>query len=190
MCSACRPVDRSTSLAYGQDGVVLPVIPPAPRALALAADDSAPCLSTTVVIAAGAQELFAWVTNARQWHRWHPATRSVRETPDRPLVRGDGVTESIRVAGRSFDAHWVVVECEAPRRWVIATDSPHGCAWIEYTLAPDPAGSRFTRQLRWRSHAVWWAWCDRWLTRWILARQSRQALLNLAALFPAPESNP
>lgn len=160
---------------------------PAARAADLASDDRAPCVTTTLTIPAAASELFALVTNASQWPRWHPATASVRETPDRALVQGESVVESIHAAGRSFDARWIVVECDAPRRWVIATDSPQGCAWIEYTLDPDQTGTRFTRRLRWRSHGALWSLCDRWLTRWILARQSRQALLNLAGLFHLPE---
>ncbi len=160
---------------------------PAERGAELASDERAPSVTTTFTIPAPAPELFALVTNASQWPRWHPATASVRETPDRPLRQGESVVESIRAAGRSFDARWVVVECDAPRRWVIATDSPQGCAWIEYTLDPEQAGTRFTRRLRWRSHGAFWALCDRWLTRWILARQSRQALLNLAGLFHSPE---
>ena len=160
---------------------------PARRGADLASDDRAPCVTTTLTIPAAACELFALVTNASQWPRWHPATASVRETPDRPLLQGESVVESIHAAGRCFDARWVVVECDAPRRWVIATDSPRGCAWIEYALEPGPACTRFTRRLRWRSHGAFWGLCDRWLTRWILARQSRQALLNLAGLFRLPE---
>lgn len=145
---------------------------------------------TTVIIPATPAEVFALATNASQWPRWHPATASVRETPDRPLVRGESVIESIRAAGRSFEATWIVVECDAPRRWVIATDSPQGSAWIEYTLTPQHAGTRFTRRLRWRSHHALWAWCDRSLTRWFLTRQSRHALANLASLFHARSPTP
>jgi uncharacterized protein YndB with AHSA1/START domain len=166
------------------DTVAAP-LPHAGCTIDLASDDSAPCVTTTVTVAAPAAELFALVTNARQWSRWHPATTAVRDTPDRPLVEGDSVVESIRAAGRSFDARWVVVECDTPRRWVIATDSPQGRAWIEYALVAEPGGTRFTRRLRWRSHTAPWTWCDRWLTRWILARQSRRALMNLASLFRA-----
>ena len=168
----------------------MPSLLPADRAAALATDDRAPCVTTRVTIPAPASDLFALVTNASQWPRWHPATASVRDTPDRPLVQGESVVESIRAAGRSFDARWVVVECDAPRHWVIATDSPQGCARIEYTLTPEHAGTRFTRCLRWRSHTALWAWCDRWLTRWILARQSRRALRNLASLFQPREATP
>ena len=164
---------------------VLPAPAAARGAAALASDDGAPCVTTAVQVPVPPEALFALVTNASQWPRWHPATAAVRATPDRPLRRGDSVVESIRAAGRSFDALWVVVDCDAPRRWEITTDSPRGCAWIEYTLVPQPGGTRFTRRLRWRSHGAFWAWCDRWLTRWILARQSRQALANLAALFAA-----
>jgi uncharacterized protein YndB with AHSA1/START domain len=156
----------------------------------LATDERAPGVATTVTIPATPADLFALVTNASQWPRWHPATASVSDTPDRPLLHGESVVESIRAAGRSFTTRWVVVECDAPRRWVIATDSPQGCAWIEYTLNPEHAGTRFTRRLRWRSHSAFWGWCDRWLTRWILARQSRQALMNLASLFHTEDATP
>lgn len=157
---------------------------------ALAVDAQAPAVTTVVTLPAAPAAVFALVTNACQWPRWHPATASVREVPDRPLLRGESVVESIRAAGRSFDARWVVVECESPRRWVIATESPQGSAWIEYTLEPDDAGTRFMRRLRWRSHHAPWTWLDHSLTRWILARQSRHALSNLASLFRAPGQTP
>jgi uncharacterized protein YndB with AHSA1/START domain len=160
------------------------------RAAALTVDAQAPAVTTAVTLPAAPAEVFALVTNACQWPRWHPATASVREAPDRPLLRGDSVVESIRAAGRSFDARWIVVECDTPRRWVIATDSPQGSAWIEYTLVLDDAGTRFTRRLRWRSHHAPWTWLDHSLTRWILARQSRQAMSNLAALFHVPGGTP
>ncbi len=160
------------------------------RAIALASDDQAPSVTTTVLIPEAPAIVFALATNASQWPRWHPATAAVRETPDRPLVEGDSVVESIRAAGRSFDARWVVVACDAPRRWVIATDSAKGCAWIEYSLTSRTGVTRFTRRLRWRSHGAFWAWCDRGLTRWMLERQSRRALANLAALFSTKEPTP
>lgn len=158
--------------------------PTSDRAAAdLATDAQAPSVTTAVMLPAPPAEVFALVTNACQWPRWHPASVSVREAPDRPLLRGDSAVESIRAVGRSFEACWVVVECESPSRWVIVTNSPQGSARIEYTLVPDDAGARFTRRLRWRSHHAPWTWLDGSLTRWVLARQSAHALSNLAFIF-------
>ena len=76
------------------------------------------------------------------------------------------------------------------RPWVIATDSPQGCAWIKFTLRPEHAGTRFARRLKWRSHSAFWAWCGRWLKRCTLARQSPLALTNLVSLFRAQDATP
>ena len=136
-------------------------------------------IHSAIDIARAPAEAFAFVTSPALWHRWHPATRSVREVPNRPLVAGETMLESIRAAGRSFDALWTVLACDAPSRWVIATDTPHGVARITYRIGATARGCRFERTLEFRSKGRPWCWLDGTLTRWILVRQSAQALRNL-----------
>lgn len=140
-------------------------------------------ITTETDIARPVATVFDFATNAFRWPRWHPATRAVRDVPDRPLRVGETVVESIRAGGRSFDAIWTVLACEPPRRWVIATHSAQGAAWIEYTLQPRAGGTRFRRELRYRSHRWPWRLLDRTLMRWILTRQSARALRRLRSVL-------
>ncbi len=136
----------------------------------------------SVVLAAPPERVFDFVTDASQWHRWHPATRSVRDVPQRPLVLGETMVEHIRAAHRSFEATWTVTACERPRRWQIETRTPLGASVVSYQFAPAGAGCRFERTCDFRSEG-WWHLLDGNFTRWMLARQAQRALDNLAALF-------
>jgi Polyketide cyclase / dehydrase and lipid transport len=126
---------------------------------------------------------FTFVTNAARWSRWHPATRSVSGVPDRPLVLGETVREAIAVGARRFEAVWTVRVCEPPSCWVIDTRTARGDARIEYQLAPDGSGCRFTRTLWFRSRALPWKWLDGTLMRWVLARNSAAALARLQVVL-------
>jgi hypothetical protein len=132
--------------------------------------------------ACSAQTLFDHITNASLWHTWHPATRSVRDVPQRPLVKGDTVLESITAAGRQFDAVWTVEECApqaTPMRWTITTRTERGAARLTYEITPTQGGCRFTRKLWFRSFKAPWRWLDKTLVRRMLSRQTAQALVNL-----------
>lgn len=136
-------------------------------------------------VAVGAERLYDYVTTPALWHTWHPATASVRDVPLRPLVTGETMIERIAAVGRSFDARWVVLACERPRLWVIATATDNGDARIVYRVAPAGAGCRFHRTLDFRSRRWPWRALDRTLARWMLARQSARALANLARVLEA-----
>ena len=136
-------------------------------------------IETGIVIARPADVVFAFATNASLWHQWHPATEAVSGVQNRPLVIGDQVTELIRAAGRRFSATWTVLACEAPRLWVIATNTGQGDARIVYEVRSEGALSRFVRTLQCRSRRWPWSALDGNLTRWVLERQSERALINL-----------
>ncbi len=130
----------------------------------------APAIVTTVEIRRTPEQVFDLVSNPSLWHTWHPATRSVRDAPPRPLREGESVLEYICAGGRRFEARWTVLRCERPTRWEIATDTDRGRAHIVYRLQATPAGCSFERCLRFRSHHRPWRWLDHGLTQWILRR--------------------
>src|SRR5438132_299545 len=99
----------------------------------------------SIVLAAPPDQVFDFVTNPSQWYRWHPATRSVRDVPPRPLGLHETMVEHIRAGGRSFEAVWTVVACERPSLWQIETATPHGASVITYHLEPLGSGCRFER---------------------------------------------
>lgn len=127
--------------------------------------------------------VFDYVTTPALWSTWHPATAEVREVPNRPLVVGETALELIVVAGRRDWARWRVEACTAPWRWEISTDTDHGSAYITYRITPAGSGSRFHRTLEFRSKHWPWRALDSTLTRWLLVRQSKQALRRLKAVL-------
>jgi hypothetical protein len=136
----------------------------------------------TVEIGCSPARLFDFVTNASQWHRWHPATHAVRNVPDRALVLGETMVEHIKAAHRNFEATWTVTACEHPALWRIATATPLGASIVTYRLRPaQDAATHFERTCDFRSEGIW-RWLDQNLTRWMLARQAACALANLQAL--------
>lgn len=134
-----------------------------------------------ITLPAAPQRVFEFVTNASQWHRWHPATHAVRAVPPRPLRLGETVIEHIHAAHRSFEALWTVTACEAPFLWRIETSTPLGSATVTYRLSTSGTGTHFERRCDFESTGLW-RWLDGNLTRWMLARQAAQALQNLRAL--------
>ena len=140
-------------------------------------------IETQIEIGRPAREVFDYATTPALWHTWHPATVEVRGVPDRPLTTGETMLETIAVAGRRDEALWTVRDCEAPRRWEIATDAASGAADIVYAVSATDAGCRFHRTLRFRSKRWPWRALDSTLTRWILERQSSRALRNLKQLL-------
>jgi hypothetical protein len=85
--------------------------------------------------------------------------------------------------GRSNEARWTVLACNAPQRWEIGTDTAMGTAHIVYRVTATSTGCRFHRTLDFRSKPPLWRALDSTLTRWILQRQSARALANLKALL-------
>jgi len=140
-------------------------------------------IETEIYIERTAAEVFDYVTTPALWHTWHPATVSVRDVPDRPLVAGETMRELIAVAGRRNEAVWTVLVCDAPRRWEIGTDTRAGTAHIVYRIAATSVGCRFQRTLDYRSKGWPWRTLDSSLTRWILERQSARALANLKTVL-------
>lgn len=136
-------------------------------------------IETGTLIRKPAEATFAFATRAALWHHWHPATAAVSNVADRPLVKGDTVTEAIRAGSLRFSATWTVLACETPSLWVIATRTDEGDARIVYEVAPEGNFCRFQRTLEYRSRRWPWTMFDSNLTRGVLERQSQRALENL-----------
>ncbi|TDP73987.1 SRPBCC family protein [Roseateles toxinivorans] len=147
--------------------------------------EAAPVVTSVIAIARPAAEVFDFVSTPAHWSRWHPATRLVREAPERPLVLGETVLEHIGMVGRRFQARWTVCACEPVNRWAIATDTPHGVARITYLIVAEGTGCRFERRLQFRSKFWLWRLFDANLTRWVLEHQSSRALRRLKILLEA-----
>ena len=74
-----------------------------------------------------------YLTQARHWPLWHPATVAVDGVTDRPLTVGDQVREQASIGGRSHEAVWTVSEHTRPERLVLQIDG--GRIQIAYAFA-------------------------------------------------------
>ncbi|MBC5763250.1 SRPBCC family protein [Ramlibacter albus] len=142
------------------------------------ADGRFQSFTQAVVIAAPPTEVYDYVTNAAQWKQWHPATRNVRDVPNRPLQLGETMTEHIHAGFRNFEAVWRVTQWDRPSLWRIETTTRYGASAVTYRLQPLGAGCRFERTCEFHSEGAW-RLLDGNLARWLLKRQAARALSNL-----------
>ena len=143
----------------------------------------------SIHIPAPPEAVYDFVTNAARWHTWHPATHRVRDVPQRPLVLGETMVEEIHAGFRRFEATWQVTEHEPPRRWAIATRTPHGHSTVRYELQAEEGGTRFQRTCEFESRGAW-RLLDGNVAKWMLERQAAQALENLSRVIPGLTRDP
>jgi len=92
--------------------------------------------------------VFDFVTTARYWPRWHPATVEVEGDIDQPARDGDRITEHVNIAGITGTGTWTVVECDPPHSLALETDLGAAHLRICYRLDAVADGrTRFQRDL-------------------------------------------
>ena len=98
----------------------------------------------TIVIAAPPERVWETVMDPTLLERWVTTHDSVEDATPGPVGAGDSFKQRLRLAGKSFEVEWTVVEAEAPRlaRW--EGDGPGGSsAKVVYRLEPEDGGTRF-----------------------------------------------
>src|SRR5438128_6964424 len=104
-------------------------------------------ISNSVFIARPPADVFAYVTTPGNWPKWHPSSLGVHGATDHSLAVGECVTEDFRVAGRTGQAVWTVVESFSPQSWTIdATINGRGAGSVHYLVSPETGGTRFVRE--------------------------------------------
>src|SRR5215472_14931369 len=110
-------------------------------------------LRHTVFFQRAIDDVFDFVTTLEHWPRWYPATLRV-ECDHGPLRAGARAVEHVRKLGLPGVLHWVVTECERPRRFAMETTAIHMLLFgraklrIEYELHAESGGTRLTRVWR------------------------------------------
>ncbi|MDN4572228.1 polyketide cyclase [Pandoraea cepalis] len=107
---------------------------------------------STVTVQAPPQAVYDYVTTPANWPKWHPASLAVQGATDHSLVVGEKVAEEFRLAGRHGIIHWKVVEAKPPLEWRLEGEMnrrPSG--EVRYTLTPDGTGTRFERDVVYRT---------------------------------------
>jgi carbon monoxide dehydrogenase subunit G len=101
-------------------------------------------VSESVVIDAPVERVWSTVMDPARLGEWVTTHESVEADGDGPVAEGDRFRQRLRLAGRSFEVEWRVVEARAPRlaRW--HGDGPRGSsAEVSYRLEPVDDGTRF-----------------------------------------------
>jgi Polyketide cyclase / dehydrase and lipid transport len=105
-------------------------------------------VTNTVTIKGDVQRVFALLTTAKYWTRWHPATIAVRGAVDRPMCPGDRIVERACIAGEIAEGEWHVSELESLRRVVLDMPSTRlGDLRITYSFSELGDGVLFRREL-------------------------------------------
>ena len=98
----------------------------------------------TIVLGAPPERVWETVMDPTRLGAWVTTHESVEDVE--PGAVGEGATfrQRLRLAGRSFEVDWRVIEADRPRlaRW--HGDGPAGStARVSYRLAPEDGGTRF-----------------------------------------------
>lgn len=134
-----------------------------------------PSVSNSFVVDRPIGDVFDFVTTARHWPRWHPATRAVEGLVDGPPALGDTIVEHVTIAGIAGSGVWTVTERERPTRMVLEAELSFGRLRISYELSTVDGGStRFQRDLEFPDLGP--------QIGAAMAQQSAQGIANLAAL--------
>ena len=98
----------------------------------------------SIVLPAPPERVWELVMDPSQLERWVTTHDSYEGADAGPLAAGDEFTQKLRLARKSFEVRWRVVEADAPKlaRWV--GDGPAGStANVLYRLEGDDGKTRF-----------------------------------------------
>jgi uncharacterized protein YndB with AHSA1/START domain len=139
---------------------------------------------TAIEIRAPIERAFDYATTPGNWPRWHPASRAVSGATDHSAGPGERIIEEIETGGRRWRAVWTVVERTPPHRWAIeGAAEGGGSATLTYRLTPRDDGTRFERELVYRTPNLRLAIMDVLVIRRRMAAQSAEALRRLKGIL-------
>jgi hypothetical protein len=107
-----------------------------------------PAIRNQVLVHGDPRAVFDWVTTAKYWTQWHPATISVNGQIDKPLKIGDVVHERAKIGTQEGENDWTVVECDAPKHLMLYMPGTRlGDLRITYDFKQTDKGIEFIRTL-------------------------------------------
>jgi uncharacterized protein YndB with AHSA1/START domain len=101
-------------------------------------------VTETVLLAVSPERVWETVMDPSLLERWVTTHDSLSGAAPGPVAEGDSFTQKLRLAGKTFDVTWTVVEADAPHlaRWEGA--GPGGArAEVSYLLERQDRGTRF-----------------------------------------------
>jgi uncharacterized protein YndB with AHSA1/START domain len=101
-------------------------------------------VTETIYLAVPPGRVWETVMDPTQLGRWVTTHDSVADARSGPVREGDSFTQKLRLAGKSFEVDWTVVEADEPNlaRW--EGQGPDGShAEVSYRLESEDGGTRF-----------------------------------------------
>jgi polyketide cyclase/dehydrase/lipid transport protein len=93
-------------------------------------------VQTSVDLGASPQKVWDVVMDPRRLEAWVTTHQRVSRAPVR-LCAGSSFEQTLRLAGKTFDVRWTVIEASEPRYAEWAGNGPYGSrARVRYRLAP------------------------------------------------------
>jgi len=135
---------------------------------------------TAIDIARPPVDIFAYVTTPGNGPKWHPSCLAVEGADDHLLEVGETVIEDFLVAGRRGRVTWRVTTREPFKQWRISGEvDAHPASVVTYTRAPTATGTRFLRELEYRSPNLLFALLNCISLRSRIDAESEQAVRQL-----------
>lgn len=105
-------------------------------------------VTKSITIERPLEEVFPFVTTARHWPKWHPATVEVDGDIDRPMRLGDRIREKARIGPAAGTGEWTVVAHQPNRSVTLSLPRTRlGDLTIRYGFQAVEGGTLFRREL-------------------------------------------
>lgn len=103
-----------------------------------------PSVKESIEIAASPEEVWEVVMDPARLGDWVSAHKKVSDAPKAPLDEGDTFSQSLSVAGTTFEVEWKLVESEKPKLAVWEAEGPRKThADVRYELSERDGGTHF-----------------------------------------------
>lgn len=105
-------------------------------------------VTNTIFIRGDANAIFDFVTTAKYWTQWHPATLGVGGQIENPMRLGDVIRERAKIGAGIGENDWTVSAWEQNQRVVLTMPNTRlGDLQITYSFVERNDGVEFTREL-------------------------------------------
>jgi uncharacterized protein YndB with AHSA1/START domain len=101
-------------------------------------------VTETIFLAVAPERVWETVMDPTKLRRWVTTHDSVAGATPGPVREGDSFTQKLRLAGKSFEVEWKVVEADEPNVALWEGEGPGGSrARVSYRLEGENGGTRF-----------------------------------------------
>ena len=112
-------------------------------------------VTNSIFIRGDVNAIFDFVTTAKYWTQWHPATVGVSGQIENPMRLGDVIRERAKIGAVIGENDWTVTEWERNKRVVLSMPNTRlGDLQITYSFVEKNDGVEFTRELRYDASAL------------------------------------